>query len=119
MDAFHRLSVDLDQGQINIAVIITSEHDQRNDQRYKRRQQRNAIAKGLGCDAGMNPDVVQAVKDAMPGMPQKQRDHREDESFAQQVLREGLHVGVAEGIGREDQTERDGDAGNEHQHRAE
>jgi hypothetical protein len=61
---------------------------------------------------------MQGVEDAVRRVPQEQLDHHEQEQLAQPVLGESQHVRVIHCTAGEQESQRHGDAGDEHQRRA-
>jgi transposase len=85
----------------------------------QRAEQGAAVTQQLRAGAGVDTDIVQAVEDAVRRMPQEERDDREDEALADDVLGEGEHLRIAHRVRRQQQAERQSEAGDEDQHRPE
>ena len=86
---------------------------------HQRCKQGATVADRPAADPGVDADFMQRVKDAVPGVPEKEHDHRADEAFADEILRQRQDFLVAHRARREEKTHRHGDPGDEHQHRPE
>lgn len=79
---------------------------------------RYTVTEELETESGMDTKLMQRVEYTVRCKPQRQSDQCKNETLANEILRKGVHFRVAHRISRQKDSQRDGDAGDEHRHRA-